>query len=37
MDTQGDVSYIGKKMSSCKGYIEGIAWLVMQIVEARGL
>jgi hypothetical protein len=37
MDTQGDVSSIGKGLSSCKGYIEGIVWIMLRIVGVEGL
>jgi hypothetical protein len=37
MDTRGDVSSMGKGLSSCKGYIEGTAWLMLRIVGEKGL
>jgi hypothetical protein len=37
MGTQGNASSTGKGMSSHKGYIEGIAWLMMRIDRERGL
>jgi hypothetical protein len=37
MDTWRDVSSMGKGMSSCKGYIEGYAWIMLRIVREKGL
>jgi hypothetical protein len=37
MDTQGDVSSMGKGMSSCKEYIEGTSWLMLRIDGEKGI
>jgi hypothetical protein len=33
----GECFLLGYRVSSCKGYKQGSAWLVMQIVEVIGL